>query len=227
LAVALREWSNDEANDDTHESPATTVAGLSVPLWEATAMGGVLFRPRVIRALSDDGATSYDVVVRERAQLCREAAHQATPLLRLLALSIHPDEAVRACLYGNPSFRLFAPVHARHELLQPGVSRVTWQAIAASEYVGAAAHRAVFALRNTECEHPDNPPRSLAILIPLVNTRSCPRDIHSRIVLEREFERFGSEGDDWRRPTHLHHAHLRRAYEAVYDIAKKRLDLAG
>jgi hypothetical protein len=95
--------------------------------------------------------------------------------------------------------------------------------VAASPYVGEAAYLSVFALRNQDCEDPAHPPRSLAILLPLVNNRVCPRDILSIIVQEREFERFGDSAGDRHRSPHLHHDHLRRAYKAVWEIATRRL----
>lgn len=181
-------------------------------------MDGFLRRLEVMRSPHNEEASPFDLMLRERARLCRAAASSTTAPDELTRLSRHEDEAVRVSVFANSAFRDRATERAHAELARPEATWMTTQAIAASPYVGAAALWLVFGVRNGE-----HGQRSLATLLPLVNNLEVPRALLATIVAERAHEHFSDEDGDRNRPTHLHHAHLRRAYKAVWEIAARRL----
>lgn len=180
-------------------------------------MDGCLRRPEMVRAPHNEEASPSDLMLRERVRLCRMAVSAATAPDELDRLSSHADEAVRASLFANSAFREKAALYARAELARSEVSWVTQQAIAASPYVGDEALWAVFAVHNGE-----HGQRSLMTLLLLVNNPAVPRALLATIVADQVHEHFGDEAGDVSRPTHLHHAHLRRAYQEVSKIAESR-----
>lgn len=181
-------------------------------------MDGFSRQPDVVRTPHNEEASPFDHAQRERARLCRRAASPATAPDELDYLSLHADDAVRASLFANEAFRERAAAHARTELARPEVTWVMQQAIAASPHVGEGAFWAMFGVRNGE-----HGQRSLTTLLSLVNNPAVPPALLATIVAERAHERFGDEAGDVSRPPHLHHAHLRRAYQEVSKIAESRL----